>query len=103
MPWNQPGGSDGKDPWGNKNNQEGPPDLDEVVKNLQKKFGSLFGGGKGGDKGSSGSDGNSFGAKGVIAVLVLLLGVWLATGFYTVQQGETAVSENHLIAMVDGE
>ena len=51
MPWNQPGGSDGKDPWGNKNNQEGPPDLDEVVKNLQKKFGSLFGGGKGGDKG----------------------------------------------------
>ena len=91
MPWNQPGGSDGKDPWGNKNNQEGPPDLDEVVKNLQKKFGSLFGGGKGSDRGSSGSDGNSFGAKGVIAVLVLLLGVWLATGFYTVQQGETAI------------
>jgi membrane protease subunit HflK len=91
MPWNQPGGSDGKDPWGNKNNQEGPPDLDEVVKNLQKKFGSLFGGGKGSDRGSSGSDGNSFGIKGVIAGLVLLLGVWLATGFYTVQQGETAI------------
>ena len=91
MPWNQPGGSDGKDPWGNKNNQEGPPDLDEVVKNLQKKFSSLFGGGKGGDKGNSGSGDNSFGIKGVLVVLVLLLGVWLATGFYTVQQGETAV------------
>ncbi|MGB5309575.1 MAG: FtsH protease activity modulator HflK [Arenicellales bacterium] len=91
MPWNQPGGSDGKDPWGNKNNQEGPPDLDEVVKNLQKKFSSLFGGGKGGDKGNSGSGDSSFGIKGVLVVLVLLLGVWLATGFYTVQQGETAV------------
>ena len=91
MPWNQPGGSDGKDPWGSKNNQEGPPDLDEVVKNLQKKFSSLFGGGKGSDKGSSSGGDNSFGIKGVIVVLVLLAGVWLATGFYTVQQGETAV------------
>ncbi|MDX2478238.1 MAG: FtsH protease activity modulator HflK [Gammaproteobacteria bacterium] len=91
MPWNQPGGSDGKDPWGSKNNQEGPPDLDEVVKSLQKKFSSIFGGGKGSDTGNRGSSDNSFGAKGVLVVLVLLLGVWLATGFYTVQQGETAV------------
>jgi len=91
MPWNQPGGSDGKDPWGNKNNPEGPPDLDEIVKNLQKRFSSLFGGGKGNDTGSSGSGGNSFGAMGVFVVLLLLAGVWLATGFYTVQQGETGV------------
>ena len=31
MAWNEPGG-DKKDPWGNKNNQDGPPDLDEIVK-----------------------------------------------------------------------
>lgn len=91
MPWNQPGGSDGKDPWGNKNNQEGPPDLDEVVRNLQKRFSSLFGGGKGGDSKTRGSGGRPFGATGVLVVLVLLAGVWLATGFYTVQQGETGV------------
>ena len=91
MPWNQPGGSDGKDPWGNKNNQDGPPDLDEVVKNLQKKFSSLFGGGKGSGTVGSGNSGKSFGATGVFVVLLLLAGVWLATGFYTVQQGETAV------------
>jgi membrane protease subunit HflK len=91
MPWNQPGGSDGKDPWGNKNNQEGPPDLDEVVRNLQKRFSRLFGGGKGGDSKKRGSGGSPFGTTGVLVVLVLLVGVWLATGFYTVQQGETAV------------
>ncbi len=91
MPWNQPGGSDGKDPWGNKNNQDGPPDLDEVVRNLQKRFSSLFGGGKGGEGKSRGSGGSPFGATGILVVLVLLAGVWLATGFYTVQQGETAV------------
>jgi len=41
MAWNEPGGSGDKDPWntkrGNRGNQ-GPPDLDEVFKNLQKKF-----------------------------------------------------------------
>ncbi len=90
MPWNQPGGSDGKDPWGNKNNQDSPPDLDEIVKNLQKKFSSLFGGGN--SNGSkSGDGGSSFGAAGVLIILVVLAGIWLATGFYTVQQGETGV------------
>ena len=89
MPWNQPGGSDDKDPWGNRNNQDGPPDLDEIVKNLQKKFGGLFGGGKGGGMGSGG--GKSFGIAGVLMIIIVLAGIWLATGFYTVQQGERAV------------
>jgi len=93
MPWNQPGGSDGKDPWGNRNNQDGPPDLDEIVKNLQKKFSGFFGAGKGsGSKNSSDSGGGkSFGIAGVLVVLVLLVGAWLATGIYTIQQGETGV------------
>ena len=49
MAWNEPGGNGDKDPWGNRGNQ-GPPDLDEVFKNFQRKFGSLFGGrgGRGG-------------------------------------------------------
>ena len=37
MAWNEPGGSGNKDPWGNKNNQDGPPDLDEVFKKLNEK------------------------------------------------------------------
>ncbi|MBE9568585.1 MAG: protease modulator HflK N-terminal domain-containing protein, partial [Proteobacteria bacterium] len=70
MAWNEPGGNGDKDrdPWntnrGNRGNQ-GPPDLDEVFKNLQKKFGSLFGngGGRGGKK--SGGGLGSGGAMGI--------------------------------------
>ena len=38
MAWNQPG-SNNRDPWGQGNGQNGPPDLDEVIRDLQKKFG----------------------------------------------------------------
>jgi len=49
MAWNEPGGSGNKDPWGGRGGgNQSPPDLDEVVKKLQEKFGSLFGGKKGG-------------------------------------------------------
>lgn len=92
MPWNQPGGSDGKDPWGNRNNQDGPPDLDEIVKNLQKRFSGLFGGGKSGDsRGSDSGSGGSMGVLGVGLIALLLLLAWLATGIYIVEQGERAV------------
>lgn len=92
MPWNQPGGSDGKDPWGNKNNQDGPPDLDEIVKNLQKRFSGLFGGGKkSGEPSSSSGGGSSMGIFGVGVIALLLLLGWMATGIYIVEQGERAV------------
>ncbi|HIE56212.1 MAG TPA: protease modulator HflK, partial [Chromatiaceae bacterium] len=42
MAWNEPGGGD-KDPWGSGGKDQGPPDLDEVVKKLQEKMGGLFG------------------------------------------------------------
>ena len=45
MAWNEPGG--GKDPWGGNRNNDGPPDLDEALNALKKKF-SGFGGGSGG-------------------------------------------------------
>ena len=33
MAWNEPGKGNGdKDPWGNRNNQNGPPDLDDMLK-----------------------------------------------------------------------
>ena len=54
MAWNEPGGNN-KDPWNGKGNDQGPPDLDEVVKKLQDKMGGLFGGRSGG----SGSQGAS--------------------------------------------
>ena len=55
MAWNEPGGGN-RDPWNNKGGDQGPPDLDEVVRKLQDKMGGLFGGkrrGGGGDGGES--------------------------------------------------
>lgn len=90
MAWNEPGGSGDKDPWSNKGNRgnQGPPDLDEVFKNLQKKFGSLFGGKGGGSKGRGLPAGGGF---GIGLVVVILLGFWMATGFYKVEEAERGV------------
>jgi len=88
MAWNEPGGGNSKDPWGGRGDQ-GPPDLDEVVKKMQDKLGGLFGGGRkrGGDGGRGGGPG--FTGFGVIAAIVVL--VWLASGIYIVDAGKQGV------------
>lgn len=88
MPWNQPGSGD-KDPWGQGNGQNRPPDLDEVLKDLQKKIGGIFGGGGSGRRG--GGKLPSFSSKAIGPIVVILAGLWLATGFYVVEQGQQAV------------
>ena len=86
MAWNEPGGNGDKDPWGgNRDKNQGPPDLDEMFKNLQKKFGSIFGGKGGRGSGSSSGKGSAIGI-GLVAVLLLL--IWGATGFYKVEEAE---------------
>ncbi len=90
MAWNEPGGSGGdKDPWGNRGKDQGPPDLDEVIKNVQKKISGIFGGNGSGGKGGSGS------AKGIASVFVIIFGlaalVWGFAGIYIVDEGKQAV------------
>jgi membrane protease subunit HflK len=74
MAWNEPGnsGDKDKDPWGKRRGEQGPPDLDEIVKNLQKKFRGLFGG-RGGGGGGRGTPG---GFGGVLGIVIALLVVW---------------------------
>ena len=95
MAWNEPGGSGkDKDPWGggNGSDNQGPPDLDEVVKKMQEKFGSLFGGGKSGkSKGSSGGGGGGISSIGIGLILVVVAVGWGLMGFYTVDEGKRAV------------
>ncbi|EAS46910.1 HflK [gamma proteobacterium HTCC2207] len=81
MAWNEPGG--GKDPWGGKRGNDGPPDLDEALNQLKKKF-SSFGGGS---SGSGGPDGKSL--LPVVAMVLLVL--WGLMGFYQVDEKEQAV------------
>ncbi len=88
MAWNEPGGSGGKDPWGNKNNQDGPPDLDEVFKKLNEKVTSIFGGKggrSGGDKGAAG------GGKGIGFIAAILVVLWALSGIYIIDEGREGV------------
>ena len=85
MSWNEPGGSK-KDPWSGRDQQETPPDLEEVMKGLQDKIGKIFGGG-----GSGGGGGNApMRTAGLIAAIGL--GIWgVFGGIYLVDEGSRGV------------
>ncbi len=93
MAWNEPGnsGDKDKDPWGKHRGEQGPPDLDEIVKNLQKKFRGLFGG-RGGGSGGVGGRGGSGGFGGVLGVLITLLVIWaLYSSVYILNERQNGV------------
>ena len=96
MAWNEPGGNN-NDPWGNRNKDSGgPPDLDEVFKNLKKWFGSVSGnkGGNGGSSrsgGGSGLPGGNIGGKGVGLIAGIVGIVWLLSGIYVIQPAQAGV------------
>lgn len=87
MAWNEPGNGD-KDPWGNRGN-DGPPDLDEVLQNLQRKFAGFFGGKGNSDNGNSSSSPEGGMGIGLIGAIVLV--VWFASGIYIVDPAERGV------------
>ncbi len=93
MAWNEPGGGN-RDPWSGKGPEQGPPDLDEVVRKLQESLGGLFGGKRRGPGepggGPSGFGGNISGATVGIILAILFL-VWIASGFYIIEAAERGV------------
>ncbi len=73
---------------------DGPPDLDELWRDFNRKLSGIFSGRPGGDGhgGPSGMSPDPAGAGiglGVIGGLIVL--VWLGSGFFTVQEGQQAV------------
>ena len=78
---------------------QGPPDLDELWRDFNRKLGSLFGGKRrnGGGDNYGGGGGNfqpdmksaGIGAGLVVAAIVL---IWLGTGIFIVQVGQQAVT-----------
>jgi modulator of FtsH protease HflK len=92
MAWNEPGGSGDKDPWGGRNNEQGPPDLDEVVRKLQTKLGGIFGGksGNGGGNGSA-APGGGVGFGGISTILIIAVLVWGLSGIYIIEEGTRGV------------
>lgn len=92
MAWNEPGGNSGgkRNPWGSGNKpDQGPPDLDEVLRNLQRRIAGFFGRGGGNGRGSGSS--NAARGFGIGSILVILLAIWAFTGLYQVDAAERGV------------
>src|SRR5215210_3735276 len=77
----------GRRPGGN----QGPPDLEELWRNFNRKLEGLFGrrGSVGGPEAGGRSPRRVGGGIGLLALLVIL--VWLASGFYIVPEGQRGV------------
>ena len=89
-PWGKrPGGGDGggprgpqgpRGPWGGGGPGGGqqPPDIEAMLRQAQERLQNLFPGGK-------------IGGNGLGLIAILLGGLWLATGFYTVKTDQQGV------------
>jgi modulator of FtsH protease HflK len=71
---------------------QGPPDLDELWRNFNRKLNELFGGrrGGGGDLPPSPPSGRMLGG-GAGVLVALVIAVWLASGFYIVDAASRGV------------
>ncbi len=72
-PWGSPpgGGNGGRGPT--------PPDIDEIIKNIQKTINKFLPGGKSG------------GGKPIVLGLIILILLWLASGLYRVLPDEQGI------------
>ena len=84
--WGRQGGNRG--PGGN----QGPPDLDELWRNFNRKLSDLFGRKGGGDGARPPEPPSAKALGGGVGVIVaIILAVWLASGFYIVVEGQRGV------------
>ena len=85
-----------KNPGQNNNQEEGPPDLDELLNDLRKKIGRIFGKKEIDQKTPKSSGGNPTPNSGndqlpLVPILLIVVLLWAATGFYIVDQGSRGV------------
>jgi modulator of FtsH protease HflK len=87
MAWNEPGGEK-RNPWNRP--QQSQNDLDDVLRNFQRRLSALFGRGGGGGSLGSGQGSPGF-SKGLSSILILIAAVWVGSGLYRVDAQERAV------------
>ena len=78
MAWNPQGGGDGQGPWGSGPSGPQPPDIEEMLRRGQDRFKRFMPGGVGT-------------SRGIILILFVVLGLWLASGTYRVDAGHQGV------------
>jgi len=86
---------------GNRGNKPegGPPDLDELMKKVNDRVGEIFGGKKGGRRAPGTGGGGpqfpsispKFAAGGLLIAAIIGVLLWLATGFYIVDEGKRGI------------
>jgi membrane protease subunit HflK len=87
MAWNEPGGEK-RNPWNRP--QQSQNDLDDVLRNFQRRLAALFGRGGGGG-GVGGGPRSANVNRGLGSALVLIAAVWIGSGIYRVDAQERAV------------
>ena len=75
--------------WAQRNN-EGPPDLDEVLRDLSQKLNNLFGRKGGGNNSNQAPSGKGMDVP-ILPIAAIIAAIWMATGFYIVDQGSLGV------------
>src|SRR5687767_8263605 len=85
-------GRGSRGPQGPGGGNQGPPDLDELWRNFNRRLSELFGRRRrdGGDEPPTPPSGRALGG-GAGVILLLILAVWLASGFYIVVEGTRGV------------
>ena len=87
MSWNDSNNGKDHDPWGGRRGDQGPPDLDEIFRKLQRRLAGLMGGG--GERPTR-SGGDGAGLIG-IAFVVLVLVVLVMEMFWKIEPAERGV------------
>ena len=78
--------------WGKRGNNSGPPDLDEIWRNVNRRMNELFGRKREPPDGGDGGPPRMhlpLGGAGMLIALVVV--IWLASGFYIVDEGRRGV------------
>jgi membrane protease subunit HflK len=83
MAWNEPGGEK-RNPWNRP--QQSQNDLDEVLRNIQRRLAAMFG-----RSGGTGGPSSANMGKGLTGVIIVLVAVWVGSGVYRVDAQERAV------------
>ena len=102
--WGNRGDKEEGDKGGQRRPEQGPPDLEELWRDFNRRLGGIFGAKRGGGGGNRGDDGRGGPPKmpqfnisprmlgsGFGLVLALLLAVWLASGFYIVDASQRGI------------
>lgn len=91
--WGRGSQDNGQNQDGKKPN-DGPPDLDQLWREFNQRLNRLFGN-KGGGRGDGGGNGFNPDMKGAgigVGLIALIIGfLWLVSGFFIVQEGQTGV------------